>query len=305
MTTTHQTSKPSVANRSRCQVHRSRSAIAVSLIFTAATSLAANEVLVLSSGNATQDATLLNTLAAAGHTANLGPAAGGFTAATSLVGYDAVFLQANYNWNILGAGGSIDMPIDGQSSLVSFVQNGGGLVTTEWLLWRIAASSTYDVLDPILPVVPSSAFRTSATATYTVGVNDSILDAGLPLSFTFPVDSISGTETFFSPRSGATVFFESDYAGGAGVIGGTYGGGRILSFSTVVSQSVVEDPNHAILLGNAVTWVSQGSPASVPEAGATTAIALASLAGFAFLRRRYTERPTRRCHSGTSCTSSR
>jgi hypothetical protein len=45
------------------------------------------------------------------------------------------------------------MPAAGQTMLVDFVRRGGGLVTTEWLLWHSA--SGFVILNPILPVNPT------------------------------------------------------------------------------------------------------------------------------------------------------
>lgn len=244
------------------------------------TALAAG-LFVFSSENPSQDTALVNALTSAGHSVTLGQSAGTFTSATSLAGYDVVFFQANYNWASLS--GSGDMPLDGQESLLNFVEAGGGLITTEWLLWNTGAGGRFSVLKDAFPVVPTSTFRNATTVTYSEVTPDSVLNSGLPSSFSFNADNLSGTETFFQPRTGATVYYGSDYEGGAGVVGGNYGSGRVLSFSTVVGLNAVTDPNHALLIGNAASWASQVSP--VPEPEHYAAFAGLGLAIFGFWRR--------------------
>jgi hypothetical protein len=74
-------------------------------------------------------------------------------------------------------------------------------------------------------------------------------------SFTFVADSISGVETRFVPKAGATTYYTSDYtSGGDGVIGWAFGTGRAISFSTVLGPLELGDLNYRQLLGNAVTW---------------------------------------------------
>lgn len=218
----------------------------------AATSTQAGTVMVLSSANAPQDLKILTVLAAAGHTVTLGPTAQLFDSGVSLVGIQAVVLQMNYN------GSSGDMQGSGQTHLLSFVNSGGGLMTTEWTLWDTGWSGQFSTLEAAFPVVPTTAWRGDTTVTYSILTPDPVLDAGVPSSFAFTADSIGGTETYFSPRVGATRFFDSDY--GDGVIGWQYGAGRVISFSTLVGITSLNDANYARLVGNAATW------ATVPEA---------------------------------------
>ena len=74
----------------------------------------------------------------------------GLTDTFSLADYDVVYFQANANWS---AG---DMPSSGQSSLVAFV-NGGGSITSEWVMWLARIGTRFVVLDipPSAPGVPT------------------------------------------------------------------------------------------------------------------------------------------------------
>jgi hypothetical protein len=163
--------------------------------------------------------------------------------------YDVVLLMLNYNYF------SGDMPVAGQMALHDFVSSGHGLVTTEWTVWMQATYGELSILADAIPVVPSSAYRTAQSITYTSLTDDAILNAGLDPAFTFMADSIAGSETSFAATDGATMFYGSDYSDGAGgVIGWGFGAGRVISFSTICGQMELGDGNYSQLLSNAITW---------------------------------------------------
>lgn len=207
-------------------------------------------VLLLASGNDEQDMTLTGILESGGHSVIPGPPYTEVNASTDFSGVHAVFLQVNYNWT----GG--DMPEDGQAALLNFVMNGGGLVTTEWLVWKHGANKQFTTLYDGVPAVSTASFRDAATVTYTEAVSDPVLNAGLPGDFTFTAENLSGTETHFAAKPGATVYYGSDYIDGEGLIGWGFGTGRVISFSTLVAGSSLADENYARLASNAVDWVS-------------------------------------------------
>ncbi len=223
------------------------------------TAAPAANILVLSSGDAALDDLVRTTLQTRGHTVTIGPAFTLFDGSLNLTGYNAIYLQANYNWN------TGDMPVAGQTALLGFVSSGGGLLTCEWVGW-LAAAGRFSTLATALAVVPSTAYRTDPTATYSVVTTDPVMGAGLPASFSFPVTSIAGTETYFVPRPGATEFFSTaDFSGSpaAGVVGRASGSGRVADISTTVGPDQLNDPNGARLLGNAVAWLA-GTPLACP-----------------------------------------
>jgi len=163
--------------------------------------------------------------------------------------YDTVVLLPNYNYS----GG--DMPVAGQMVLIDFVNNGHGLVTAEWTVWLINTTGRLAVLADVIPVVSTSLFRYAAMVTYTSVTPNDILNAGVDPVFTFMADEVGGTDTSFVPKDGATIFYDSDFPGDtAGLIGWSYGAGRVISFSTVAGLMEVADSNYGQLLSNAVTW---------------------------------------------------
>jgi len=208
-------------------------------------------VLVTSSGDAHLDAITVATLASFGHDVQLGPAYSVFDDTIDLSAFNAVLLLANNNW---GAG---DMPITGQENLLNFVASGGGLVTSEWNLWKHATLGQFAELYDAFPVVGKSNYNAGSPITYTVVTADPILDDGVDTSFTFQADSIGGTESDFAPKDGATVYFQSAGAeNGAGVIGWGYGSGLVISLSTLIGPNELADVNYSQLLSNALTWAS-------------------------------------------------
>ncbi|MBI3681035.1 MAG: hypothetical protein HY235_11640 [Acidobacteria bacterium] len=220
------------------------------------------------------DSNLQSTLQAFGHSVTLGVNFQGFDGTQSQAGFDAVYLQVNYTW-------TGDMPAAGQTELVSFVSGGGGLVTTEWLLWSTAGGTTFTTLNPILPVVPASAWDSRGSVTFNEDASNPVLNAGLGASFTMPLESIPGTRTHFTTlRFGATSFYTMD-GGYIGLAGWPTGSGRVLSFATTNGQAQLDDPDFQRLLSNSMDWAS-GVAAAVPEPGVTLIL---SGAGLLILRR--------------------
>ncbi len=229
-------------------------------------SLAAQTVLLLSTGNSTIDTQTKGTIEAAGATVVIGNPYHSFTD-TELAGIDVVLLFPNYNW------GSGDMSLAAQTALLDFVSAGGGLVTSEWTNWKVGAGQ-FQTLKAVLPVVATTQYTGGSAITYTSVTPDDTLNQGLPSALTFTADNFAGVESFFTAKSGATVFFSSSGgAGGAGLVGWDYGDGRVLQFSTTVGPASLGHPNFSLLVQNSVQW------AAVPEPSTTLLVA----AGLALL----------------------
>lgn len=226
-----------------------RAMVCLVFVFFAASSQSAT-VLLLSSGNGTQDASLAGILEDNGHSVVLGPQSSGFSASTELSGIQAVILQANYNWT------EAYMSADGQAALLRFIRDGGGLVTTEWVVWLHSGQNRFLTLYDAIPVLPDPVYRNDGAITYTQAASDPLLNAGLPVEFTFTAENIGGTETRIAAKPGATVFYGSDYADGEGLIGWDFGIGRVVSFSTLVAGASLADENYARLVSNAVDWAA-------------------------------------------------
>ncbi len=248
--------------------------------FAASTAMAGGNVYVFSTGNAAVDAAYATALTARGHTVTTGAPWSGFDGTISLVGFDAVVMNHGANW-----GGSWqEVPAAGQQQLVDFVNAGGGLITTEWIIYNYATSGNlaYSTLFPILPASYGNTWNSFVDTTYSVVTPDPIMNAFLPASFTTPLNSFAGTESRLFAKPGATVFFESSNMSmpgqrNDGVSGWGVGNGRVISFSTMPGVNSLANENYAQLLSNAVDWVI------VPAPGTT---GLLLVAGMLAARRR-------------------
>lgn len=244
----------------------------------------AADVYITNSGNAAADNALVTMLQGFGHTVTLGVSYLAFDGTQSLAGHGVVYLQSNYNWS----SGTLDMPIAGQTALVNFINSGGGLVTNEWTIWKTVSHNAFATLSTAFPVVPTAAFNGGGTTTYTQATPESMINAGLPAAFAVPLTTISGTETFFtSLRPGASTYYNSSNSGAAGLVGGTFGAGRVLQFSTVNGQGQVADPNFSRLLSNTLGFAATGSgTALAPEPDTLGLGSLGVLGLFLFLRQK-------------------
>jgi len=250
----------------------------------AATPVQAGMILLLSTGNTAEDNLVSSVLTARGQTVTVGPQFTAFTGA-GLSGSDAVLLLPNYNWF------NGDMPAAGQSALRSYVQGGGGLVTSELLVWMTAAQANFQTLQDAIPVVPTSRFDFADPITYTQAAANPVLNQGVPSSFAFAADNIGGTETLYAARPGATVFYGSSggAASGAGLIGWDYGSGKVRSFSTLAGTTELGDPNYAQLFGNAVLDAERQAAVVPAPSGLVLAVVGAfCLAGYARWQRSIT-----------------
>lgn len=205
-----------------------------------------DHIYVMSSGNAALDEAAQASLEGLGQTVTVGVPYTAFEN-VDLDAYDAVYLQANSNWS------SGDMPLAGQVQLVDWVNCGGGLVASEWVLWK-TASGNYAVLDHTFPAVPTTSFTSSAVdIVYSEVDSDPIMNAGLPAEFTFVADSFAGTETDMTPRPGSVVFYDSVNLG-SGVVGWAYNHGRVVNISTVAGSGQLADANYSRLFSNSFDW---------------------------------------------------
>jgi len=232
---------------------------ALSLVAMVPAALAA-DVYLVSSGTTTpaleNDQLAINALTAGGHTVTVGVTYDQFNPANvDLTGIDVVYLQPSWNWEVG------DMPIDGQQQLVDFINNGGGLVTSEWTVWKSETGQSFQLLAPLLPAGLAAPFSSLAEMTFEVDEADPILNEDLDDSFTFLLTSIQGTHTILEPRPGATTYytFTQDDVQWAGLVGTNAGCGRIASFATVNAEAQLEDPNFATLLGNSINWAAEGA----------------------------------------------
>lgn len=217
-------------------------------------------VYLMSGGVEGIDNAVIQELTQRGHTVTLGSPYHQFNGSADLSNIDVVYFQMNGNWT------SGDMPLLGQIQLVHWLSDPAhGLITTEWTAWFFSVGQLR-TLYRVMPIAPNGTYRYVEGVNYTRQTSNSIIDNGLPNSFFFQPSSFSGSESFLVPRSGATVFYSSDYSSGddfgGGLVGMTIrGGGRSISVSSVGGPSDFFWANYAQLVSNAITWASSGSGA--------------------------------------------
>ncbi|MBI5757713.1 MAG: tandem-95 repeat protein, partial [Planctomycetales bacterium] len=206
------------------------------------------QVYVLSGGNADADTAVINVLSSAGHVATLGASTTVWDGTqANLADYDTVVLLNNYNWF------ESNMPSAGQTALAGFVQNGGGLVTGEWLVWNVYSAGKFAGLEPLLPA-REIGFLGGTSTTYYIVTPEPIIDEGMAPVFSPVLNNLAGTESTLLAKSGATVFYASSQTGGAGLVGWDYVDGRVVSFSTLLSQVELDNVYYEHLFVNSVEW---------------------------------------------------
>ena len=220
------------------------------------------DVYVLSGGNATGDQAVLDALTGAGHNANLGPQPHEWDGTQAdLTVFDVVVLLNNYNRSL----GS--MPATGEAALLDYVSSGGGMVTGEWLIRNIYTGGRHTGLKPLVPV-NHVGFNTAPSTTYSQVTQVRLINNGVPASFSFPLNDIDGSESFLDPKLGATVFYSSSNSQHSGLVGWNHGQGRVISYSTLLSEVELADSDYQRLFLNTVKWAGQepvGPPTSALE----------------------------------------
>lgn len=213
-------------------------------------------VLMLSGGQSAADSALASVLEDRGLDVTIGPAVPSWDGTQfDLSEFAAVAVPHNFNWT--GA-----LQGTGIAALADFVLEGGGLVTGEWSLWGAFSRRQASFLT-LVPVEDYCGYNHAVSTTYSRATRDSVIHDGLPPSFNFPLANIGGTESCFGARPEAKVFFTSSNGGGQadadGLVGWSYGRGRVASFSTLLSGVELANADYARLVGNTVVWASQSA----------------------------------------------
>jgi hypothetical protein len=215
-------------------------------------------VYMMSSGDAATDNAAMLALTSRGHTVTLGVTYYAFDGSVPLAGVDTVYLQANFDW------ASGPMPAAGQQQLVTWVNGGGRLVTSEWVMYD-SANGYFSGLAPILPTTYSS-FTSSPTTTLTQSLQNNSISPGVPASFTIPLDNYAGTESITIAKNGASTYYTTN-AGGivtaspalagwhVGSVNGA-GGGYVYTFTSTCGPNQVADPNFGLLFSNTMAGIT-------------------------------------------------
>lgn len=163
------------------------------------------------------------------------PAPDGYTAVVLLDGVD-------YGDN---------MPFTGQEALVNYVNNGGGLVFTEWIAYEYSSNRYTTFGQTLIPVYRTSGI--TSTETYSI-IKTHPITEGLPMSF-----SVSGGSNIGTASSG-TVLVQGTAAGDAVTLK-EVGFGKVVQFA-IASNYLGYHPflidEMQTLLVNAVNFVSSG-----------------------------------------------
>jgi hypothetical protein len=118
---------------------------------------------------------------------------------------DLLIMPASYNWTK-----GNDLSISVQNDIVNFINNGGGLLTAEWLMWVAAARNSMQNLRKTFPVNPTTPWVSRTQLRFTKTTDDPIVSNNLPQTWTWVPANVAGVETFFtSLKAGAIVFYTS------------------------------------------------------------------------------------------------
>jgi hypothetical protein len=233
--------------------------------------LRADKVLLIGSGDPANQTYVQSMLQSQGDTVTIGPTFNNFTGA-GLSGYNEVMLLPNGPWQSPYSAFSMgDMPKAGQQALVNYVNSGGGLVTSEWVLQKYTTQQDFQTLFKVLPMAASTMYTSNSPITFTALTANSVINYNLPGSFSFATGNSFGSETYYAPKAGATPYFATNQWGpnlgptgtAFGVIGWNFGAGHVMSFSTPLDTTSLMNPNFAQLVSNAVSWAG-GDPTGNP-----------------------------------------
>jgi hypothetical protein len=256
--------------------------LALSILFLTASNAFGAKILLIGGEDTSNTSMMASVLEAQGNTVTTGPAFTAF-AGGGLSAYNAVFFLPNGpDWR------RIDMPESGQQDLVDFVRGGGGLVTSEPVGDLLAAAYGKPLLQTLgqaVPIYPSTVMTGNSPVILGQLTNDPVMNDQLPSQLVLNTQRSQDydTETFYTPKSGATAFFDTNqwsatFGGGgigAGAVGWDFGSGRVLSLSTFSDTPLLADPTYERLIGNSVRWAAHEAAVgpistTVPDPGSTT-----------------------------------
>jgi hypothetical protein len=147
-----------------------------------------------------------------------------------------------------------DMPAAGQTAIANYVNNGGGLVTLEWIGYEIE-NGRYSTLAPLIPFIRTSG--SSGTETYSISSTHPVTE-GLSGSFTLS----TGTSIGVVAGTGCLGVVTGSVAGAAVVVA-ERGEGKVVSFASSGNYDTYRpfgNQNLRRLFTNAVGWVAQSTP---------------------------------------------
>ncbi len=125
---------------------------------------------------------------------------------SNLVDTDLFILTANYNWN--ASGSSNDLSNSVQQNLIDFVSNGGGLLTSEWIMWHSAQRNKLNNLKTVFPINPTAPWVGRTILFFSKVTEDKVVSAGLPNTWSWSPANVDGVETYFTEiKPNAIIFY--------------------------------------------------------------------------------------------------
>ena len=212
-----------------------------------------NTVLVIADDSASGTATLVTALGAANLTVTqtavpsyqyngTNPSPTGFGAIVLLAGGPA---STSY---------TTDMPLAGQTAIVSFVKAGNGLVLTEWAALQVA-NGRWQTLAPYVLLTRTSAYSGQVTYQVDPAYANHPVWAGLPASFTFASTSnvgVTKTAAGVSRLAGSP-----DAIDAVAILDAPAGRAVHVAHAGNIDPFGWSNPSMQTLIANAVGWVSR------------------------------------------------
>jgi hypothetical protein len=185
-----------------------------------------------------------------------------FDGTQNLSGYNVVLLAASLNYGET-------MPLAGQNALKALVTGGVGLITGEYFLYAVSAyNPANSVIETVMPGVYTDATLVMPS-TYTQATANPVLNNNVNSPFTFQVTDFEGFGYYgsvISAKSGAATYYTSDTTG-IGLVGWSYGAGKVLNFSTCIGPDELSNLDYQNLFVNSVSWAAGSYTPAVPIPG--------------------------------------
>lgn len=188
------------------------------------------------------DPTFLNILTAEGYTVTNVQNYNYNGTNPSLNNYKAVVLSG-------GNASGYNMPVNGQTALLNFVQNGGGFISTEWSTYEIYYGRYAQMLD-LFPIRSTNTYSNSQTLTK---IGTHAITNGLPNSFALPYSGYTNSTL----QSGTQILSGTSSPIAAAVK--DVGSGRVVQYGFTgysASYDPFVDANVKQLFINSLDWVT-------------------------------------------------
>jgi len=213
---------------------------------------AQNDVLVLDGANA-GSTNALNALTTAGFNVTNAGRPSLYTGTPDPSNFDLMIL-------LIGDDYTNDMPNAGQTAIESYVNNGGGIIMTEWIGFHVQ-NGRYTQLSAMVPMLRTAGNH--AVETCNVLLPAHRIADGIPASFM----TVHHSFGVMSAKSGTSVVVDGSLANHEVAFRG-YSSGMAVHFATVGRYSSYDawtDPDLTQLLLNSANWLTNNGSYSLPD----------------------------------------